>query len=78
MQSIIPPTDAQLVSDYIQGNEKSLESLIYKHKSKIYNFIFSKVLIEIMQKTFSRKPLLRLSKLLRMVPIKKKVNFCHG
>ena len=43
MQSIIPPTDAQLVSDYIQGNEKSLESLIYKHKSKIYNFIFSKV-----------------------------------
>ena len=43
MQSIIPPTDAQLVSDYIKGNEKSLESLIYKHKSKIYNFIFSKV-----------------------------------
>jgi RNA polymerase sigma-70 factor (ECF subfamily) len=43
MQSIAPPTDAQLVSDYIQGNEKSLESLIYKHKSKIYNFIFSKV-----------------------------------
>ena len=43
MQPIAPPTDAQLVVDYIQGNEKSLESLIYKHKSKIYNFIFSKV-----------------------------------
>ena len=43
MHSITPPTDAQLVSDYIQGNEKSLGSLIHKHKSKIYNFIFSKV-----------------------------------
>ena len=43
MHSITPPTDAQLVSDYIKGNEKSLGSLIHKHKSKIYNFIFSKV-----------------------------------
>ena len=37
-------TDANLIKDYIQGDEKSLEILIYKHKSKIYNFIFSKVL----------------------------------
>jgi RNA polymerase sigma-70 factor (ECF subfamily) len=36
-------TDANLIRDYIQGDEKSLELLIYKHKSKIYNFIFSKV-----------------------------------
>ncbi|MEK9603040.1 MAG: sigma-70 family RNA polymerase sigma factor [Flavobacteriaceae bacterium] len=50
-------TDAHLVSDYILGNEKSLEILIYKHKSKIYNFIFSKVLNrdiaeDIFQETF--------------------------
>ena len=36
-------TDAHLVNNYISGNEKSLELLILKHKSKIYNFIFSKV-----------------------------------
>ena len=35
--------DSHLVSEYIAGDEKSLEILIYKHKSKIYNFIFSKV-----------------------------------
>ena len=35
--------DAQLISDYISGNESSLEDLIYRHKSRIYNFIFSKV-----------------------------------
>ena len=36
-------TDSNLVSDYISGNENSLEILIHKHKSKVYNFIFSKV-----------------------------------
>ena len=36
-------TDAHLVHEYTQGSEKSLEILIYRHKSKIYNFIFSKV-----------------------------------
>ena len=44
MHSISHPTDATLINNYIQGDEKSLEKLIYKHKSKIYNFIFSKVL----------------------------------
>ena len=37
-------TDAHLLSDYIKGCEKSFELLIHRHKSKIYNFIFSKVL----------------------------------
>ena len=50
-------TDANLITNYIQGDEKSLERLIYKHKSKIYNFIFSKVLDreiaeDIFQETF--------------------------
>ena len=43
MQSYAHLTDAHLVNNYIQGDEKSLEILVYKHKSKIYNFIFSKV-----------------------------------
>lgn len=43
MQSYANLTDAHLVNNYIHGDEKSLEILVYKHKSKIYNFIFSKV-----------------------------------
>ena len=36
--------DAKLISNYIGGCEKSLEVLINKHKHKLYNFIYSKVL----------------------------------
>ncbi len=36
--------DAQLVSSYIGGCENSLEVLINRHKYKLYNFIYSKVL----------------------------------
>ena len=36
-------SDAVLVSSYIQGDEKSLEILIGRHKQKIYSFIYSKV-----------------------------------
>ena len=43
MQSYVHLTDAHLVNNYIHGDEKSLEILVYKHKLKIYNFIFSKV-----------------------------------
>ena len=35
--------DSILVKDYIQGNEKSLEILVLRHKSRVYNFIHSKV-----------------------------------
>ena len=36
-------SDAQLVSDYINGKESALSTLIYRHKQKIYSFIYSKV-----------------------------------
>ena len=36
--------DSYLVSQYLSGDEKSLEILIDKHKSRIFNFIYSKVL----------------------------------
>ena len=35
--------DAELVTNYIEGNEKCLEILISRHKARIYNFIYSKV-----------------------------------
>jgi len=37
-------TDGVLVSNYIQGNEKSLEILIVRHKQRIFSFILSKIL----------------------------------
>jgi RNA polymerase sigma-70 factor (ECF subfamily) len=36
-------TDATLVSNYLKGNEASLEVLIVRHKQRIYSFIYSKV-----------------------------------
>ena len=36
--------DAVLVKQYIDGSEAALETLIYRHKQRIYSFIYSKVL----------------------------------
>jgi len=36
--------DSVLVSNYINGNERSLEILIGRHKQRVYSFIYSKVL----------------------------------
>ena len=35
--------DSTLVSQYIRGEEQALETLITRHKQKIYSFIYSKV-----------------------------------
>lgn len=35
--------DHELVSLYIKGDEKAFETLLLRHKDKIYNYIFSKV-----------------------------------
>ena len=35
--------DSTLVSEYISGDERSLEILINRHKQRIYSFIYSKV-----------------------------------
>jgi len=36
-------SDALLVKDYVAGNESALASLIKRHESKIYGFIYSKI-----------------------------------
>lgn len=41
--SSTPIDDASLVNSYIAGNEAALESLIKRHQSKIFGFIYSKV-----------------------------------
>ena len=35
--------DALLVKKYVEGNEKALATLIKRHESKIYGFIYSKI-----------------------------------
>jgi RNA polymerase sigma factor (sigma-70 family) len=35
--------DAQLITDYVQGDEHALEMLIEKYQQRIFNFIFSKI-----------------------------------
>lgn len=37
-------TDAELISLYISGNENGLSTLISRHNSRIFNFIYSKIL----------------------------------
>ena len=37
-------TDATLVRIYVEGDENALETLINRHKQKIYSFIYSKIL----------------------------------
>ncbi|MDD3771689.1 MAG: sigma-70 family RNA polymerase sigma factor [Weeksellaceae bacterium] len=36
--------DSQLVKNYILGDETALERLVYRHKNKVYGFIYTKVL----------------------------------
>jgi RNA polymerase sigma-70 factor (ECF subfamily) len=37
-------TDSVLVRNYVNGDENALSTLVYRHKQKIYSFIYSKVL----------------------------------
>ncbi len=36
-------SDAILIRQYITGNEHALAKLVHRHKSRVYNFIYSKV-----------------------------------
>lgn len=36
-------SDKELVSDYIKGNERALEILITRHRSRIYSYIFATI-----------------------------------
>lgn len=43
METSVVISDAVLVSNYIKGDEAALATLIKKHQSKIYGFIYSKI-----------------------------------
>ena len=55
--NLVQISDAELVDMYICGNEAAFEQLVSRHQSRIYGFIFSKVLDhdlsnDIFQETF--------------------------
>ena len=37
------PSDKELIRDYLEGNESALESIIFRHKEKLYAYIFTMV-----------------------------------
>lgn len=39
----ITPSDQQLIRDYLNGRESALEKVIFRHKDKIYAYIFKMV-----------------------------------
>ena len=70
--------DAQLVANYLDGNEWALEKLINRHQLRIFNFIYSKVhdrdtTEDIFQDTF-----IKVIKTLKMGNIMKKENSFLG
>jgi RNA polymerase sigma-70 factor (ECF subfamily) len=52
-------SDALLVQNYVAGNEEALSTLIKRHESRIYGFIYSKLQIETFQMIFSKILLLK-------------------
>lgn len=58
--------DSILVKTYLQGDEKSLEILIFKYKSRIYNFIYSKVLDKDLSNDLFQDTFVKVIKTLRM------------
>lgn len=40
---ILAVTDSELIQNYFNGNQKSIDKLLNKYREKIYSFIFSKV-----------------------------------
>jgi RNA polymerase sigma-70 factor (ECF subfamily) len=41
--SLLKLDDRELVSLYVRGNEAAFETLLIRHKNKVYNFIYGKV-----------------------------------
>lgn len=59
-------SDQDLVNQYIQGNESSLEKLIYRHKDRIYSFILSKVKDSELAEDFFQDTFIKVIKTLKL------------
>ncbi len=59
-------SDSILVKNYLNGEEKSLEVLIFKYQKRIYNFIYSKVLDKELSNDLSQDTFIKVIKNLRL------------
>ena len=70
--------DALLVQNYVNGCEKSLEVLVNKHKYKLYNFIYSKVLNKDNAEDLFQETFIKVIKTLKRGVTMKRVSFYPG
>lgn len=57
--------DRQLVSLYIEGQEKAFEVLLNRHKNKIYNYIFMKIRDEALSQDIFQETFIKIIKTLK-------------
>lgn len=53
------PQDKDLISQYLQGNQYSLEKLINRHQNRVFAYILMVVKTNSLPTTFFRIPLLK-------------------
>jgi RNA polymerase sigma-70 factor (ECF subfamily) len=58
-------SDRELVSIYIQGNEKSLEELINRHRSRVYSYIFITIKNKTLAEDFFQDTFIKVIKTLK-------------
>ena len=71
-------SDQQLIALYLDGDERSFEELLNRHKQKIYTSIYLFVKDTALAEDISRKYLLRLLILFERVNTIMKANSCSG
>ncbi len=60
------PSDSILVSNYIQGNEYSLEVLVLRHKQNVFGYIYSKVLDKALAEDIFQDTFIKVIKTLKL------------
>ena len=58
-------SDKDLVSDYIKGNERGLEILITRHRSRIYSYIFATIKNKTLAEDFFQDTFIKVIKTLK-------------
>ena len=59
-------SDSFLVKSYIEGDERSLETLVNRHKQRIYNFIYSKVFDKDLTEDIFQDPFIKVIRTLKL------------
>ena len=58
--------DSDLISNYIQGNELSLEILIKRHQQRLYSYIYSKVKVSVITEDLFQDTFIKVIRTLKL------------